>query len=209
MAMGVQVIPHDAPAIGPADQHRPLQTKGVDHPLYLVGPDLPGLVEGVALRLRAHAVAADVVGHQAEFPGEFRVAGLPVPGQRRLHVAVDEEDRLALRVAVLVGGDLHPVRRAHRVPPMGQRGLRRGRLGRGRLGLGRTQPRRRHRSAEAGPDPRGKDGTAVLHDGVPLLSPGGEGSHGRCRPGKPSGSRCKRRPGLPPWPQQPPGEDRQ
>ena len=50
-AMHGQVVAHDAPAIGPARQHRPLQLQRRDDRRDIVRPGLRRLVEGVALGL--------------------------------------------------------------------------------------------------------------------------------------------------------------
>src|SRR5262249_59361596 len=103
---------HDAPAIGPAGQHRALDAGRVHHRLQLVGPGFRILVALGLERLVGIAVAAQVVGHHVEVLGE--VAGdLLDPRQVALRATVNEHDLGAVRVAPVLRRDGEAVGRLH------------------------------------------------------------------------------------------------
>ena len=82
--VGREVVGHDAAGIGPADQHRALQARGIHHGLDLVAPVFRGLVALGLERLVGIAVAAQVVGHHVEFLGEIAAGDLLDPRQMTL-----------------------------------------------------------------------------------------------------------------------------
>jgi hypothetical protein len=105
LAVGAQVVADDKAAVGPADQHRPVQAQLVDDRGHVVGPQPGvGVVLGFQGRLR-HPVAAEVVGHQPELLGQ-RALVLLGPAEMVLGQAVDEQDRRPVRPAPLA--DVQP-----------------------------------------------------------------------------------------------------
>ena len=100
LAVRTHVVADDEGAVGPADEHRPVETELVDYRRDVVGPEP---VVGVVLRLQrrlGHAVAAEVVRDEPELVGK-RALVLLGPAEVVLRPAVDEEDRRPVRVAPL------------------------------------------------------------------------------------------------------------
>ena len=105
LAVRADVVADDECAVGPADQHRPVEAQLVDDRRHVVGPEpAVGVVLGLERRL-GHAVAAQVVGDEPELVRE-RALVLLVPAEMVLRPAVDEQDRRAVRVAPLA--DVQP-----------------------------------------------------------------------------------------------------
>src|SRR5262245_28869927 len=111
--MDLEVVGDDATAVGPTDQHRALQSRGVDNSLHLVRPKL-GL--SIALRLErlvGPAMPAQVVGDHAKLLGEIAL-DLPGPGKVALREAVDEENLRAGGIAPFLRHDRKAIRRLDR-----------------------------------------------------------------------------------------------
>src|SRR5262249_13843762 len=98
--------------IGPADQHRALQSRSIDHRLHLVGPGPAVAITRRLERLFRIAMAAQIVGDYVEFLGEITV-GLTHPRQIALRKAVDEDDAGPVRVAPFLRRNAQPVWRRY------------------------------------------------------------------------------------------------
>ena len=100
LAVRAHVVADDEGAVGPADEHRPVEAQLVDDRGEVVGPELAvGVVLGLERRL-GHAVAAQVEGDEPELVGQ-RALVLLGPAQMVLRPAVDEQDRRPVRLAPL------------------------------------------------------------------------------------------------------------
>ena len=100
LAVRAHVVADDEGAVGPADEHRPIEPQLVDDRRHVVGPELVrGVLLGLERRL-GHAMAAQVVGDEPELLGE-RALVLLGPAQVVLRPAVDEQDRRPVRLAPL------------------------------------------------------------------------------------------------------------
>jgi hypothetical protein len=114
LAVGAQVVTDDEAAVGPADQHRPVEPELLDDGRQVVGPQLAvGVVPGFEGCL-GHAVAAEVVGHQPELVGQ-RAVVLLGPAEVVLGQAVDEQDRRPVRPAPLAHVQPQAIAALHRV----------------------------------------------------------------------------------------------
>ena len=111
-AMGGDIVGNHAAGVGPADQHRAFQARGVHHRLDFVAPGLGIPVAGGIERLVGIAVAAQIVGHDAKFPGEIAV-DLAHPRQVALGETVDEQDFRTGRVAPFLRRNGQAIRRLH------------------------------------------------------------------------------------------------
>src|SRR3954467_8387301 len=110
--MGGDVVGNHPAGVGPADQPRAFEARRVHHGLHLVAPCLGIPVARGIERLVGIAVAAQIVGHDAKFPGESAV-DLAHPRQVALRETVDEQDFRTRRVAPLLRRNRQAVRRLH------------------------------------------------------------------------------------------------
>ena len=98
LAVRSHVVADGEAAVGPPDEHRPVEAQLVDDRRQVVGPELGvGVVLGLE-RLLGHAVAAEVEGDEPELVGE-RALVLLGPAEVVLRPAVDEQDRRPVRLA--------------------------------------------------------------------------------------------------------------
>ena len=100
LAVGAHVVADDERAVGPADEHQPVETQLLDDRRDVIGPEpavgvVPGLERGLG-----HTVAAEIVGDEPELAGELAFV-LPGPAEVVLRPAVDEQDRRPVRPAPL------------------------------------------------------------------------------------------------------------
>ena len=114
LAVGAHVVADDEKAVGPADEHRTVETELVDDHRDVVDPQLAvGVVLGLEGRL-GHAVTTQVVGDKAELVGE-RAVVLLCPAEMVLRPAVDEQDRRTVRRAPLAHVQSQPTAALHGV----------------------------------------------------------------------------------------------
>ena len=103
-----QVIADDAAAHRPADEHGPVQVKGVDDACEVVGPALAVLVEFRAVGFVQLPVATHIEGDDAEIVDQI-AAQLANEGQMALRLAVDEQERVTGGIAPFLDGEAYTI----------------------------------------------------------------------------------------------------
>ncbi len=101
LAIGPQVVGDDEPAVGPGDDHGPIELQLLDDGVEIVGPQPRIEILRVVDRLLGHAMAAKVERDDPEAIGQ-RSARLSRPAHLGLGPAMDEQERRAMRVAPLL-----------------------------------------------------------------------------------------------------------
>ena len=108
VAISQQVVADDAPGIRPAYEHRPRQMQVLHDAIHFVRPALILAVGSYVERFARVAVAAQVIGDEAEVFGEMAFV-LLAPRQMALRDAVNENNFGAGGVAPLLHGEWHAV----------------------------------------------------------------------------------------------------